>query len=87
MRSLVVLTLDPYKPRTIPHPAESRSRWSDEGRVIGHTPNGWPHLSSANGNCLCLGRCCFGVDGCICRSCAGVGHEHDQPTRMRRKVK
>lgn len=29
------------------------------------------------GNCMCLSSCCYDAElGCICRHCAGVGHEN-----------
>lgn len=42
------------------------------GRHPMHT--GFPHLSTATGACMCDGRCCFGVNGCLCRACSGAGH-------------
>lgn len=39
-----------------------------------HAPEGWPHLSSTTGACMCTNRCCQGSSGCICRECSGFGH-------------
>lgn len=35
---------------------------------------GFPHLNGRNGACMCHQSCCNGVNGCICRSCSGIGH-------------
>jgi hypothetical protein len=48
---------------------------------------GWPHFAG-NGNCICMSACCFGGNGCRCKSgCAGVGHlDSDcQSVRVRRR--
>lgn len=39
-----------------------------------HVNNGWPHLSSVTGACLCKCQRCFGRNGCRCVSCSGHNH-------------
>jgi len=36
---------------------------------------GWPHYD-ADGNCLCMNRCCFNDAGCMCRGCRQKSHIH-----------
>lgn len=54
---------------------ESRAR-DDTARASRHEPNGFPHLSSSSGRCMCYDRCCFGPAGCKCKQCpcGGKGH-------------
>lgn len=57
--------------------SDQRLRDRDYTRQPIHVSNGFPHFSHTNGNCLCLGPCCFGRDGCICTRCPCdklVGH-------------
>jgi hypothetical protein len=49
-----------------------------------HVYDGFPHLSSDTGACMCFNSCCFGDAGCKCGSCSGVGHD-GCTDRLRRK--
>jgi hypothetical protein len=61
---------DSRSPRTGP---KSDSNYAvREGK---HRDNGFRHLSSITGACLCEDSCCFGSSGCRCGQCSGVGHE------------
>lgn len=35
---------------------------------------GFPHLNSRTGACMCKSACCFGKSGCACPVCSGRGH-------------
>ena len=63
-----------YPHQSVVKPSPAPSRRGTDGSLLGHTPNGWPHLSSTTGACLCDAKCCLGPDGCRCRSCSGAGH-------------
>ncbi len=63
--------------------------YSREGRLMAHTPLGWPHFVRSGphaGNCLCLEKCCFGNSGCKCRGCAGIGHAGCSAARVRARA-
>ena len=44
---------------------------SREGK---HRDNGFRHLSSITGACMCEDPCCFGANGCRCGQCSGFNH-------------
>lgn len=39
-----------------------------------HVAEGFPHLNSRTGACMCSSSCCTGTSGCMCGACSGVGH-------------
>lgn len=63
------------------------SKWSTEGRPLAHVSNGWPHLSSVTGACLCTSRCCLRESGCVCGMCSGKGHINCRERKARRLAK
>lgn len=68
--------LDPRKTDQI----KAQRRVRVGGRLIGHDPNGFPHHSSKFPHlCMCLGACCQGIGGCICKACpCKMGYDHGE---------
>lgn len=41
---------------------------------MAHSGEGFPHFNARTGACMCTSPCCYGLNGCRCGGCSGVGH-------------
>lgn len=52
----------------------AKKQFKARGEIRAEHGDGFPHLSSTTGACMCQCPSCFGDNGCKCASCSGANH-------------